>query len=58
MNDKRRPDDKPWEPALEKLPGFNPFANDQNPAEDPEHTPELDDLEEDSNEDITPRERR
>jgi hypothetical protein len=58
MSDKRRPDEKPWEPTIEKLPGFNPFANDQNSADEPEHSPELDDLEDDSDEDIPPRERR
>lgn len=45
MSDTRQPDKKPWEPELEKQPGFNPFANDQNPASDPEL--DLDELEKD-----------
>ena len=45
MSDKRRRDEKPWEPVIEKLPTFNPFANDQNSANEPEDTPDLDDLE-------------
>jgi len=45
MSDKRQPDVKPWEPTIEKMPTFNPFANDQNPASELEDTPDLDDLE-------------
>lgn len=48
MTDKRLPEEKPWTPDLEKQPGFNPFANDQNPANAPEL--DLDELEEDTEE--------
>ena len=56
MNEKRRPDEKPWQPTIEKLPGFNPFANDQNSSIEFEPAPDFDEEEEDSSEDIKPRE--
>ena len=43
-DEKRHPDEKPWQPHLEKQGTFNPFANDQNPSNEPEL--DLDELEE------------
>jgi hypothetical protein len=48
MSDTRHTEKKPWEPELEKQPGFNPFANDQNPANNPEL--DLEEAEDDSEE--------
>jgi hypothetical protein len=55
MSEKRHPDEKPWQPTIEKMPSFNPFANDQNPSDDSEPAPDFDELEEDLSEDIKPR---
>jgi hypothetical protein len=48
MSEKRQPEQKPWEPDLEKPPGFNPFANDEIPDDEPEL--DLDELEDDTEE--------
>jgi hypothetical protein len=54
MSDKRHPEVKPWEPTIEKMPTFNPFANDQNPAIELDSEPPEDELDEDSSEEIKP----
>jgi hypothetical protein len=50
MTEKRQSEKKPWEPTIEKMPTLNPFANDQNPADEPET--DLDELEEGAEDDM------
>jgi hypothetical protein len=35
MSERHPLDEQPWQPIVEKLRGFNPFSNDQNPTADP-----------------------
>lgn len=54
MSDKRRTDEKPWEPTIEKMPTFNPFANNQNPVEDSDFATDIEELEEESDAETKP----
>lgn len=58
MSEKRLSDDKPWEPAIEKLPTFNPFANNQNQADHPEFVPDPDELEDSLADGFAPTDRK
>jgi hypothetical protein len=46
MSERNPIDEQPWQPIVEKRPGFNPFANNQNPGTDPFPSSILDGLDE------------
>jgi hypothetical protein len=48
MSERDPIDDQPWQPIVEKLPGFNPFANNRNTGTDPFPSSILDELDEES----------